>query len=107
MRHIFILITLILFSSCTKQVEDNYQQMSAKMNSESDEISFIIDLKVNSNSSEDLNEFVNEITENVMKKESFCLEYGYYISEDGTSVILYEKYVNSEGAIKHQMAINL
>ena len=69
MRHIFILITLILFSSCTKQVEDNYQQMSAKMNSESDEISFIIDLKVNSNSSEDLNEFVNEITENVMKKE--------------------------------------
>ncbi len=101
MRHIFILITLILFSSCTKQVEDNYQQMSAKMNSESDEISFIIDLKVNSNSSEDLNEFVNEITENVMKKESFCLEYGYYISEDGTSVTLYEKYVNSEGAIKH------
>tara|TARA_B100002051_G_scaffold269842_1_gene301790 strand:+ start:2879 stop:3268 length:390 start_codon:yes stop_codon:yes gene_type:complete len=75
--------------------------MSAKMNSESDEISFIIDLKVNSNSSEDLNEFVNEITENVMKKESFCLEYGYYISEDGTSVTLYEKYVNSEGAIKH------
>ncbi len=101
MRHIFILITLILFSSCTKQVEDNYQQMSAKMNSESDEISFIIDLKVNSNSSEDLNEFVNEITENVMKKESFCLEYGYYISEDGTSVTLYEKYENSEGAIKH------
>ena len=36
-----------------------------------------------------------------MKKESFCLEYGYYISEDGTSVTLYEKYVNSEGAIKH------
>jgi len=101
MRHIFILITLILFSSCTKQVEDNYQQMSAKMNSESDEISFIIDLKVNSNSSEDLNEFVNDITENVIKKESFCLEYGYYISEDGTSVTLYEKYVNSEGAIKH------
>ena len=101
MRHIFILITLILFSSCTKQVEDNYQQMSAKMNSESDEISFISDLKVNSNSSEDLKEFVNEITENVMKKESFCLEYGYYISEDGTSVTLYEKYVNSEGAIKH------
>ena len=55
------------------------------MNSESEEISFIIDLKVNSNSTEDLNQFVKEITENVIKTEDFCLEYGYYVSEDMTS----------------------
>ena len=89
MRHIFILTTLILFSSCTNMVEDNHQQLPIKMNSESDEISFIISLKVNPNTTQNLNEFIEEITQNVINTEDFCLEYGYFVSE------------NSEGAIKH------
>ncbi len=101
MRYIFLLTTLILFSSCTKKVEDNQQQLPIKMNSESDEISFIISLKVNPNTTQNLNEFIEEITQNVINKEDFCLEYGYFVSEDQNSVTLYEKYENSEGAIKH------
>ena len=101
MRHIFILTTLILFSSCTNKVEDNHQQLPIKMNSESDEISFIISLKVNPNTTQNLNEFIEEITQNVINTEDFCLEYGYFVSEDQSSVTLYEKYENSEGAIKH------
>jgi len=99
MKHIYILIILVL-SSCL-EVNDNNQELLIKKNSESQEITFIIDLKVNTNSTEDLNQFVNEITENVIKTEDFCLEYGYYVSEDMTSVTLYEKYKNSDGATKH------
>ena len=69
MRHIFILTTLILFSSCTNMVEDNHQQLPIKMNSESDEISFIISLKVNPNTTQNLNEFIEEITQNVINTE--------------------------------------
>ena len=47
-------------------------------NSESDDITFIIDLKINQNTNEDLNVFVEEITQNVIDKEDFCLEYAYY-----------------------------
>ena len=64
-------------------------------------ITFIIDLAVNADSNEDLTVFSQEITNNVLKTEDFCLEYGYYISEDGASVTLYEKYIDSESAIKH------
>ena len=100
MKYTFVIAAFIFLSSCVK-VEDDSINSSVKMNSESEEISFIIDLKVNSNSTEDLNLFVNEITENVIKNEDFCLEYGYYVSEDMTSVTLYEKYKNSDGATKH------
>lgn len=100
MKYTFVIAAFIFLSSCVK-VEDDSINSSVKMNSESEEISFIIDLKVNSNSTEDLNQFVKEITENVIKTEDFCLEYGYYVSEDMTSVTLYEKYKNSDGATKH------
>jgi quinol monooxygenase YgiN len=99
MKHIYFLI-LVILSSCI-EFNDNNQELLIKKNSESEEITFIIDLKVNSNSSEDLNQLVEEITQNVINTEAFCLEYGYFISDDGTSVTLYEKYEDSDGATKH------
>jgi len=99
MKHIYFLI-LVILSSCI-EVNDNNQELLIKKNSESEEITFIIDLKVNSNSSEDLNQLVEEITQNVINTEAFCLEYGYFISDEGTSVTLYEKYEDSDGATKH------
>ena len=99
MKHIYFLI-LVILSSCI-EVNDNNQQSLIKKNSESEEITFIIDLKVNSNSSEDLNQLVEEITQNVINTEAFCLEYGYFISDEGTSVTLYEKYEDSDGATMH------
>ena len=86
--------------SCTK-VDENKADRKIIKNSDSDDITFIIDLKVNPNSSENLDVFVKEITQNVINTEDFCLEYGYYVSEDGISVTLYEKYIDSESAVKH------
>ena len=86
--------------SCTK-VDENKADKKIVKDADSDHITFIIDLKVNPNSTENLDVFVNEITQNVINTEDFCLEYGYYVSEDGNSVTLYEKYIDSESAVKH------
>jgi len=96
---IYFCLSLFVFS-CSN-VESNKIDSETTKNSDSESITFIIDLTVNSDSKEDINVFVNEITENVMKNEDFCLEYGYYMSEDGVSVTLYEKYIDSQSAVKH------
>ena len=100
MRYIHIFSIIIFLYYCT-QVEDNREQSSIIKNSESDDITFIISLKVNSNSTEDLSQFIEEITQNVINTEDFCLEYGYFVSADGSSVTLYEKYEDSDGATMH------
>ena len=96
---IYLLVPLFLFSCLN--LDDKKETSSIIKNSESDDITFIIDLKINQNTNEDLNVFVEEITQNVIDKEDFCLEYAYYLSDDGVSVTLYEKYINSDAAIKH------
>ena len=60
-----------------------------------------INLKVNDNTDEDLDEFIKQITQHVINTEDFCLEYGYYVSENMNSVTLYEKYIDSGSAVKH------
>lgn len=92
------LLVLLLLFSCS-QVGNDRELLVKNANSES--ISFIIDLKVNTDSKENLDIFIQEITDNVLNTEEFCLEYGYYISEDRSSVTLYEKYIDSESGIKH------
>lgn len=92
-----LLVFLLLFS-CSQVGND--RELSVK-NANSESISFIIDLKVNTDSKENLDIFIQEITDKVLNTEEFCLEYGYYISEDRSSVTLYEKYIDSESGIKH------
>ena len=92
-----LLVFLLLFS-CSQVGND--RELSVK-NANSESISFIIDLKVNVDSKENLDIFIQEITDKVLNTEEFCLEYGYYISEDRSSVTLYEKYIDSESGIKH------
>lgn len=95
---IYLFVTFFVLSCAneTKKVNTNLTK-----NSDSKAITFIIDLAVNADSNEDLTLFSQEITTNVLNTEDFCIEYGYYISEDGNSVTLYEKYIDSESAIKH------
>jgi quinol monooxygenase YgiN len=95
---IYFFVTLFVLS-CVNETEKVSTNLTK--NSDSKAITFIIDLAVNADSNEDLTLFSQEITNNVLKTEDFCLEYGYYVSEDGISVTLYEKYINSESAIKH------
>lgn len=92
------LLVLLLLFSCSQVGND--RELSVK-NANSESISFIIDLKVNTDSKENLDIFIQEITDKVLNTEEFCLEYGYYISEDRSSVTLYEKYIDSESGIKH------
>ena len=95
---IYFFVTLFVLS-CVNETEKVSTNLTK--NSDSKAITFIIDLAVNADSNEDLTQFTQEITNNVLKTEDFCLEYGYYVSEDSTSVTLYEKYIDSESAIKH------
>ena len=87
----------ILFVSCENVGNTN----SINRNSDLDNITFIIDLKVNEETNEDLDTFIQEITDKVLNTEDFCLEYAYYVSEDRKSVTLYEKYIDSKSGIIH------
>ena len=86
-----------LFTSCDSIGDKN----SFNRNSDLDNITFIIDLKVNEDTNEDLDDFIQEITDKVLNTEDFCLEYAYYVSEDRKSVTLYEKYIDSKSGIIH------
>ena len=95
---IYFFVSLFIFS-CANETEK--VSSSLIKNSDSKAIAFIIDLSVNADSNEDLTLFSQEITTNVLNTEDFCIEYAYYVSEDNSSVTLYEKYIDSESAIKH------
>ena len=99
MKNLIYFFVSLFVLSCVNETEKVSTNLTK--NSDSKAITFIIDLAVNADSNEDLTLFSQEITNNVLKTEDFCLEYGYYVSEDGTSVTLYEKYIDSESAIKH------
>ena len=99
MKNLIYFFATLVVLSCVNETEKVSTNLTK--NSDSKAITFIIDLVVNADSNEDLTLFSQEITNNVLKTEDFCLEYGYYVSEDSTSVTLYEKYIDSESAIKH------
>ncbi len=100
MKKLIYLTLSILIMSCTS-VDSESGKSSVIKNADSEEITFIIDLAVNADSNEELNLFAKEITENVINTEDFCLEYGYFVSEDGSFVTLYEKYIDSKSAVMH------
>ncbi len=97
MRTILFITYIVLFVSCDTATDNN----SLNRNSDLDNITFIIDLKVNEETNEDLDTFIQEITDKVLNTEDFCLEYAYYVSEDRKSVTLYEKYIDSKSGIIH------
>ena len=97
MRKILLITYIFLFTSCDSIGDNN----SFNRNSDLDNITFIIDLKVNEDTNEDLDTFIQEITDKVLNTEDFCLEYAYYVSEDRKSVTLYEKYIDSKSGVIH------
>ena len=95
------ILSFVLFLMNYQLKENTNQDQSVTRDSDSDNITFIINLKVNDNTDEDLDEFIKQITQHVINTEDFCLEYGYYVSENRNSVTLYEKYIDSGSAVKH------
>ena len=83
----------------TISVSNNTPRVSYTVSEGATQTSFTVNFEFFADA--DLNVFVEEITQNVIDKEDFCLEYAYYISDDGVSVTLYEKYIDSQSAVKH------
>ena len=69
-------------------------------NSDSDEITFILELNTKENPKEDVENFTQYLSDFIVEREPSTV-YGYYISEDGKKVTLIERYNNSEDGIQH------
>ena len=69
-------------------------------NSDSEELTFILELNTKNNSPEDVEEFTKYLSDFIVKREPSSV-YGYYVSEDGNRVTLIERYNNSQDGIQH------
>ena len=69
-------------------------------NSDSEELTFILELNTKNNSPEDVEEFTLYLSDFIVTREPSTV-YGYYMSEDGNKVTLIERYNNSQDGIQH------
>ena len=76
------------------------KKLSVIDDAESEEITFILELKVRSESKAEVEKFTQYLADFIVKREPSTV-YGYFISEDGEKVTLIERYNNSEDGIQH------
>ncbi|CAI8332030.1 MAG: Uncharacterised protein [Flavobacterium sp. SCGC AAA160-P02] len=91
-----VLLTSILLS-CNNE---SSKELNTIKNSDSEEITFILELNTKENSKEDVENFTQYLADFIVEREPSTI-YGYYISEDGKKVTLIERYNNSEDGIQH------
>ena len=96
MKKIFTLLILFSLYSC----QDMDSNLTVLDNSDSKEITFIIELNTKENSKEEIEDFTQYLSEFIVQREPSTV-YGYYMSEDGKKVTLIERYNNSEDGIQH------
>ena len=96
MKKIFTLFIIFSFFSCEQQKNE----LTVLDNSDSEEITFIIELNTKGNSKDVVENFTQYLSDFIVKREPSTV-YGYFISEDGNKVTLIERYNNSEDGIKH------
>ena len=96
MKKIFTLFIIFSFFSCEQQKNE----LTVLDNSDSEEITFIIELNTKGNSKDVVENFTQYLSDFIVEREPSTV-YGYFISEDGSKVTLIERYNNSEDAIKH------
>ena len=89
-------IALSFFISCASPSK----QSKAIDDSDSKELTFIIELSTKDNSKEKIEEFTQYLAAFIKEREPSSI-YGYFISEDGSRVTLIERYNNSEDGIQH------
>ena len=94
-----ILIAIIsgIFLSCQSEKS---KELTVLKNSDSKEITFILELNTKENSVENVENFTQYLSDFIVEREPSTV-YGYYISEDGKKVTLIERYNNSQDGIKH------
>ena len=93
------LIPMIIFFICVCCEQSN-KKLTALDNSDSEEITFILELNTKGNSKEDVEEFTQYLSDFILEREPSSV-YGYYISEDGKKATLIERYNNSQDGLKH------
>ena len=96
MKKIFTLFIIFSFFSCEQQKNE----LTVLDNSDSEEITFIIELNTKGNSKDVVENFTQYLSDFIVEREPSTV-YGYFISEDGNKVTLIERYNNSEDGIKH------
>jgi hypothetical protein len=96
MKKIFTLFIIFSFLSCEQQKNE----LTVLDNSDSEEITFIIELNTKGNSKDVVENFTQYLSDFIVEREPSTV-YGYFISEDGNKVTLIERYNNSEDGIKH------
>ena len=93
-----ILTLFIVFTVYSCQQLD--KELIVLDNSDSEEITFIIELNTIGNSKEEVKDFTQYLSDFIVQREPSTV-YGYYMSEDGNKVTLIERYNNSEDGIQH------
>ena len=88
----------MLIANCDTNKSKN--KLKVLDNSDSDEITFIIELNTKGNKAEDVMEFTQYLSDFIVQREPSTV-YGYFISDDGNRVTLIERYNNSKDGIQH------
>ena len=80
------------FSSCDSTQKS--KELAVIKNTESEKITFILELNTKSNSRTHVEKFTQYLSDFIVEREPSTV-YGYYISNDGKKVTLIERYNNS------------
>tara|TARA_B100001094_G_scaffold197758_1_gene191872 strand:+ start:1062 stop:1526 length:465 start_codon:yes stop_codon:yes gene_type:complete len=95
-----ILFMMIFLAGCQNVEIDLDGDLKVLDNSDSEELTFILELSTKNNSPEDVEEFTMYLSDFIVNREPSTV-YGYYMSEDGNKVTLIERYNNSQDGIQH------
>ena len=91
---------MIFLTGCQNVEIDLDGDLKVLDNSDSEELTFILELSTKNNSPEDVEEFTMYLSDFIVTREPSTV-YGYYMSEDGNKVTLIERYNNSQDGIQH------
>ena len=91
---------MIFLVGCQNMDLEIDNELKVLDNSDSEELTFILELNTKNNSPEDVEEFTKYLSDFIVKREPSSV-YGYYVSEDGNRVTLIERYNNSQDGIQH------
>ena len=95
-----ILLMIIFLAGCQNIDIETDNELKVLDNSDSEELTFILELNTKNNSLEDVEEFTKYLSDFIVEREPSSV-YGYYVSEDGNKVTLIERYNNSQDGIQH------
>ena len=96
MKKLIASLIVLTIISCEKSNKNS----TVLDNSDSQEITFILELNTKGNLKKNVEEFTQYLSDFIVEREPSSV-YGYYMSKDGKKVTLIERYNNSVDGIKH------